>query len=555
MKCYYHTRHIPREHLRLDDPWGKAVENNRLCDTLDEPVISEMQKYHIDIIETRAVWAEIEKEEGVLDFSAVRERVDKIRQAGIGVGIFPWFQHPPAWKKDATRLQCLEHGKESTLISLWDPELLKIYDRLYGALAAEFRDEIDFLYVGVYGDYGEVFFPHGVTHYKFSPPHGHPGLYCGDVLARADWKNYLKAKYRTLPALCTAWAEDVGSFDENLMQFSEKDNIAKRMDLAEWYTGALMHFCEEVCKIVRKYFPDTRAALPIGHRREPLEFGQIKSVVAKIAGKYNMAVRWTSVGEYKTNFALSHICSRRLSSAAKFYGAGYGVEASLYLAKETASPVIFETLSNNASIMHNDPGNIMRAGDVYRRFRAYDECYGFVCDTAVFYPIEAELCVRLDMKKLKEISKGHTTYDESDHDRCEVSDLINLEEFFNAMGEYRKCRDYEICDSRMIDDGYLKTIQNLVILPQTWIPQKTAEKIKQFAQNGGNVAYQQGNPPKILETGEPFQCGTETADLFASKRNDGIFVTECIDRRIVFDAQTDEIRFIMKDAETPSGNH
>ena len=221
MKCYYHTRHIPREHLRLDDPWGKAVENNRLCDTLDEPVISEMQKYHIDIIETRAVWAEIEKEEGVLDFSAVRERVDKIRQAGIGVGIFPWFQHPPAWKKDATRLQCLEHGKESTLISLWDPELLKIYDRLYGALAAEFRDEIDFLYVGVYGDYGEVFFPHGVTHYKFSPPHGHPGLYCGDVLARADWKNYLKAKYRTLPALCTAWAEDIGSFDENLMQFSE----------------------------------------------------------------------------------------------------------------------------------------------------------------------------------------------------------------------------------------------------------------------------------------------------------------------------------------------
>ena len=484
MKCYYHTRHIPREHLRMDDPVGAAVANNALCDVLEEPVISEMKKYDIDIIETRAVWAEIEKEEGVLDFSAVRERVEKIKKAGIGVGIFPWFQHPPAWKKDGTRLKCLEHGKESTIISLWDPQLLEIYDRLYGALAAEFKNDLDFLYVGVYGDFGEVFYPHGVTHYIFSPPHGHPGLFCGDELARKSWREYLERKYKTAEKLGGAWGEDIGSLDDDLMKFSEKDNIEKRLDIARWYTGSLMNFTEEVCRIVRKYFPNVRAALPIGQRREPLEFGQIKSLAAKIAGKYNMAVRWTSVGDFGADFAKSNICSRRLSSAAKFYNAGYGVEASLYLSKETAAPVIFEMLSNNTEIMHNDPGNIMRAGEVYNKFRKYDECYEFVCDTAVYYPLSAELCIRPDMEKLKRISKGHSSYDELDRDRGEASDVINMVKFYDDMASFRACADYEICDEIMISDGFLENVKKLVFMPNTVIPRDTAEKIKEFSQNG-----------------------------------------------------------------------
>lgn len=546
MKCYYHTRHIPREHLRLEDPTGKTVENNFLCDVLEEPVISEMKKYDIDIIETRAVWAEIEKEEGILDFSVVRERVEKIKKAGIGVGIFPWFQHPPAWKKDGTRLKCLEHGKESTLISLWDSQLLEIYDRLYGALAAEFKNDLDFLYVGVYGDFGEVFYPHGVTHYIFSPPHGHPGLFCGDELARKSWRAYLKEKYRTAEKLGCAWNEEINSFDDNLMKFSEHDNIEKRLDIAKWYTDSLMNFTEEVCRIVRKYFPNVRAALPIGQRREPLEFGQIKSRAAKIAGKYNMSVRWTSVGDFGEDFAKSNICSRRLSSAAKFYGAGYGVEASLYLSKETAAPVIFEMLSNNTQIMHNDPGNIMRAGEVYNKFRKYDKCYNFVCDTAVYYPLAAELCIRPDIEKLKQISKGHSAYDELDRDRGRASDIINMPELYDDMARYRECADYGICDEMMIDDGFLKNIKKLVLMPKTVVLGKAAEQIAEFAENGGEVFFAKENPPKILETGEVFECGTGVENLFEQKKKDGVFCTECEETEIEFNPKSGEINFIRR---------
>ena len=191
MKCYYHTRHIPKEHLKLTEPAAQTIITNGLCDVLDEPMSSKMREYKIDIIETRVIWNEIEKEKGILDFSPLKKRIEKIKKGGFGVGVFPWFQHVPDWVDDITRLKCLEHNEESSLISLWDPKTFEAYERLYKALADEFVNDIDFLYVGIYGDFGEVFFPHGVKHYYFSPLHGHTGKWCGDELARADWKNYL----------------------------------------------------------------------------------------------------------------------------------------------------------------------------------------------------------------------------------------------------------------------------------------------------------------------------------------------------------------------------
>lgn len=541
MKCYYHTRHIPKEHLKLSDPTGKVVENNGLCDVLDEPIVSKMQKYKIDIIETRVTWREIEEKEGVLDFTALRNRVEKIKNNGFGVGIFPWFQHVPEWVSGVVRLKCLEHGEEHTLISLWDPKMLQIYDRLYKGLADEFKNEIDFLYVGVYGDFGEVFYPHGVTHYIFSSPHGHPGMYCGDELARADWKNYIINKYKTVEKLNEAWKSSINSFDENLMCFEMSDNIIKRFDFSSWYSGALMNFTEEVCKIVRKYFPNVRAALPIGQRREPIEFGQIKSLVAKIAGKYNMSVRWTSVADFKEKFAYSNICSRRLSSAAKFYNAGYGVEAALFLGEETAGPAIYEMISNRSGIFHNDPGNIIRGGDIYDKCREFDDVIDYITDTAIFYPIETELSSRVTNEAYQSAFKGD--YDDADRFRGKCEDLINMPEFYDKLAELRGYIDYEICDSLMIKDGFLKNMKKLVIMSECKIPLETARWIDEFVKNGGKVFFIGENPPEVLETEELFSCAKAEYSDFG--KFNGRYYTKHEDFISEFNPATNEIRFMV----------
>jgi len=540
MKCYYHTRHIPKEHLKLSDPTAQTIVHNGLCDVLDEPMSSKMKEYKIDVIETRVIWREVEEKEGVIDFSPLKKRIEKIKKGGFSVGVLPWFQHAPDWVDNITRLKCVEHDEEHTVISLWDSKTFEVYERLYKALAEELSEDIDFLYVGIYGDFGEVFYPHGVTHYYFSSPHGHPGMWCGDELARADWKKHLRNKYKTVADLNKAWDSDIKSFDDDLMKFELTDNIIKRYDFAKWYSGCLMEFCDKVCKMVRKYFPDTRIALPIGHRREPLEIGLVKSRAAKIAGKYGMAVRWTSVADFKEKFALSNVCARRLGSAAKFYNAGYGVEAALYLGPETAGPAIYEMISNRSEMFHNDPGNIIRGGDIYEKCRKYDEVIDYITDVAAFYPIESEHCSRVDKKAYLEAFKGD--YEDADRNRGRCEDLINMSEFYDKLAELRGYTDYEICDSGMIEDGFLKNIKKLVIMSECKIPIETVGYITKFAEDGGEVLYIGENSPEILETGEKLPYAKAEYSDFGECN--GKYYTKHKDSVSEFNPETNEIRFI-----------
>lgn len=478
-RVYYHTRHIPIEHLKLDHPYGKKVYDNLLCDSIDSPCVDKLCDYGINIVETRLVWNEMEPEEGKYDFSRLDRDIAKIKSKRLGVGVFPWFQHPPKWYTKGVRLKCPEHGEESTLISLWDTDrLLEIYDRLYGELAKRYRDVIDFLYVGVYSDYGEVCMPLGVSHYKFSPSH-----ICRDSFWDAD-ECAVKSKTEALK------------------------NNNSLMAYAEWYTNCMMDFTDKVCAIVRKHFPTTRAALPIGCVGEKLCNGQIKSRSAQIAAKYNITARWTGWcldGE----FELSHIGTRRISTAANFYKADFGLETPLYLSEETASHALFEVLSNNTTIIHNDPGNIFRAYDVYKPLRDYTVSIPFECDKAVFYPLEGEQLGKIDF------------YDEYRH-QC---------------AKLRRHCDFEVTDSRMIKDGY---INDLIFTPNVPLLSETAELIKKI---GLNAIYCEDAPPIIIETGEKFYYGTAIKDYSYLGKWDGCYITKRKDCSVIFDTNNKTITY------------
>jgi len=474
-RMYYHSRCIPLESMRVELPVAKQCYENMLTRTLTDECLPKLKEYGIEIIELRCVWSEIEQEEGVFDLSRIRNDIKILKGNGIGVGIFPWFQYPPAWVQDITMLKCVVHGTENTLMSLWDKKTLAAYDRLYAMLARELGEDIDFIYAGIYGDFGEVCTVDVTKHYHFMSMENHKCLWCGDDLARADYKNHLMGKYETVEALNKAWGTDVQSFDDDLM--ATQGNVIMKLDFARWYVDSMMEFADQVCAIIRKHFPHVRIGLPIGHPDEHIEAQNVKSQAAKIAAKYNMCARWTGL-MLRGDFARNHILTRRVSTAAKFYGAEFGLEASLILNRETALDAIYETLSNNATLLHNDPGNILRAEEIYSQFKQMDIEEPFTSDLAIFYPVEAEQCKLLDVQK-----------------------------FYEEMGSFRKRCDYEIADSYMIKDGYLKTIKSLLLTKNTILTRETLSDLENWVRDGGVVYVVRDCEPTILETGEKATVG------------------------------------------------
>lgn len=496
---HYHTRHIPEEHLNLDIPMGKGVKENGLCDVLTEPYVRAMKDYGIDVIETRLVWWELEKVKGIYDYSRLERDMDLIERNGFKIGVFPWFQYPPGWENKLVRAKCLEHESECSIPSLWDKNLLVEYDKLYKDLSVKFGDRIKFLYLCIYGDYGEVTFPMGENrHYKFSSPHIHSGFWCGDPLARKSFKEYLIHKYNTISELNKSWKTGFSSFEADLMPLSpfEKNNLFQRMDFMDWYTGSLMTFTDNVCKIARKYFPKTELGLPIGMPNENLGAGQIKSIAVKIAAKYGIVARWTGLA-YLGEFALSNVLDRRVSSAARFYGCKFGFEAALKLYKDNALNAIYEILTNSTYILHNDPGNILRAEGIYEKYKNLLKNLPVKCDISVYYPVEAEMCNYADKDSV-----------------------------YHEFQELRGYCDYEITDSYMIKDGFLETTKELVLPDYCLIPLKTAEIIREWVKRGGKVWYQKGKEPKIMENSQLFNVGEGILGWDHFGKKDGCYYTD-----------------------------
>ena len=360
-------------------------------------------------------------------------------------------------------MRCLEHGESSTILSSWDRQTLDVYDRLYGELAGRMRDRLSFLYAGITGDFGEVCYPAGVNHYLFSPPHNHPGFWCGDSMARRSFADYLSKKYGQITKLNESWRTSFASWQDDLapnLPFTN-NSLCRRYDFACWYADSLLKFTDDVCAIVRRHFPKTKIGIPLGLPNESLVVGQIKSRAVKIASKYNMLARWTGVA-CLGSFGKSNILAKRFSSAARFYGTSFGTEAALTLSKENAANGLYESLANGAEIIHDDPENILRASEIHARLRPRLFVSNPVSGAAVLYPL---------LNELLEI------------------DNFELKFFLQACDKLRNNFDYEICDHYMIDDGFLEKISDLLVIVPIYVTGRTRERLISFVSNGGRVRF------------------------------------------------------------------
>ena len=467
MKKYpaFHSRHIPYEYLNFETETGQVVRENGLCDVTDAETLQKLAALGVSVIETRLVWWAMEPRPGVFDFSRLERDLDKIEKGGLKGGVFPWFQHPPTWydpdKKQHTRFRCLEHDKSSTILSHWDPQTLEVYDRLYGELAHRFGERLAFLYAGISGDFGEVCYPSGVNHYLFSPPHNHQGFWCGDSLARQSFRLQIQKKYGQIKTLNEAWETSFDNWQDDLMPKLPISNhcLARRFDFAQWYVDSLMNFTDKACQIVARHFPNTKVGIPLGFPCESLVVGQIKSQAVKIAARYNMAARWTGMA-YLGSFGRSNVLARRFSSASHFYKTPFATEAALKLTRENAANGLYESLANEAAIIHDDPENIFRAQEVHAQLRPGLFLSPPCTSVALLYPLLDEL--------------------------LEI-DAFDLDPFIDKADILRREFDYEICDHCMIDDGFLDCISDIVIVLSVHVPDTSARKLQAFTRNGGHV--------------------------------------------------------------------
>ena len=452
-----HSRHIPAEHLALND-FAKRVRTDSHATCLDPDKVGDFPRWGVDTIELRLVWWALEKERGTLDWSRFDRDLGRVEAAGMKGGLMCWFFFPPDWCKDGVRFRCTRHGRDANMLSPWDPDAVKAADRIYGAAADRYGKRIDFVYTMSCGDYGESMFPCGVGHYKFSSPHTHPGVcWAGDRLARAAW-----AKISPVPV------EDV---------LAGKADRATKLRYVDFCQERVAGYTAEIFGVVRRRFPWARYGHPIGGLEEVCGNSRSLTIKRLCEVSTNITVRWTSLGGWH-DFGLSNVRARRLSSACRFYGCAFGEELShpMVLTNEIlCAHASYEVVANCATMIHNDYLPMKLCGDEAVRKLGGMTVSPPETDVAMLWP-DVDLALQA------------VACEEDPHAREQPAWIF----FYNlALAKARKMRmhtDYEVCDTRMIRDGFLDKMKIRKLVSFGCIPPETDAALAGFRARGGEVS-------------------------------------------------------------------
>src|SRR6185312_3828014 len=99
--------------------------------------------------------------------------------------------------KRCTLRKCLEHGKETNYLSIFDPKTIEFYDHFYKALHDHFGDKIDSVYACILGPYGEGNYPLKVPDF-INIGHCHEGYWCGDDFAFKAFRAAMETKFHSI---------------------------------------------------------------------------------------------------------------------------------------------------------------------------------------------------------------------------------------------------------------------------------------------------------------------------------------------------------------------
>ena len=467
----FHTRCIPRDTLVDGHPVSRAILDNGLCDTFSDSSLRFLKDLGVSVVEARAVWAMLERKRDDWDWSYLQRCREACDRHGLELGLFAWPQHPPHWfleDCDIPRLRCLEHDRDAWALSYWDPRTADVLGRFYHELAGQFGRSPALVYVGSAGCFGEPQYPQGVSHYHFfANTHNHVGFWCGDSLARRDFARSMIHQHGSLDAVSRAWDRPLNA-ETDLCLPASIECPRMWIDFARWYTDRLTGFVDTICAAAEAAFPDTPRMMPVGTRGEPLAVGQDKWRIARVAAAHGMACRWTGCGDYE-DFARTHVDARRLSSACRLVGCGFGTESALYISLENGLNCIYEQIANGAVVVHDDPGNFRRNREAYATCRPLFRGQPPRTRIACFY------------SKLQQyFNPGYV--DEFYAEQC---------------ARLRRRADFEILDEDMITESGLKNLDLLISFGGWVTGAEPCATVRQWVDGGGCLIEHPGGSVSV----------------------------------------------------------
>lgn len=422
---------------------------------------------------------------GVWDFHRQDTDLRLVRSYGLDWCYFPRFAFPPPWYAKEipfTRMMCLEHQRSVEAFSPWEPKFATFVSRGFQSLAEKYgsrsnsAQNLDALYLGIHGDYGEAGLPVGARlavpgqreewEKRFGNLHNHIGWWCADPLARASFRESMLRKYGDLDILNAAWKTRFGKPDEITYPSGPIDGSRRRwLDYVHWYLESVAQMAEMVCQNARRAFPRTPMMLPLGFADENPRSGADISLLVKIAAQQRVDVRSTH-GGFKPFAQNQATMLGRIASACRFYNAQLWTESPGRITPEQQIGRIFAAASLGCKGYFDWADNIPTSRDIYYRYGRYLKVSQPIVDVAMFYPTTSQL-LQPSLGYLPTFEKGCT----------DIRDVLN----------------YDIVDERMINDGVLNRYRLLVMWEGPVIEANTLAKIREWVQAGGVlVAYDFG---------------------------------------------------------------
>ena len=438
-------------------------------------------------VESYVTWETVERAaEGKWDWSAWDRQVKILRDndlkwvpfiiLGPAYSVPDWFRKGP----EHVSCYCLDHNEDGLIESLWNPNLRPRVERFLKAFAEHYKDDMDViesLLFGIEGNFGEAIYPVLGGGWTFSIPgehHTHPGFWCGDKYAEADFPRFLRDKYGVVQSLNRAWKTDYAKFEDiklprgqeeiNNLRYNS-DTMRPWLDFSEWYIGSMTELADYWLSTARKIFPKTEMYLCTGGH-EPVEHGSDFGAQCKAAAKYKAGVRITNeASDYATNFYLT----RHVASAGKFYGAYFGFEPAGPEDERGIVARIYNAAASGANQLHDYNNNITNAErtmDIQRDHIKYLKKSEPVVNVAVWYP-----SANMRVKGSRSLSALHY-----------------------AVTKLRDYTDFDEIDDNMIADGALDKYKMLVIVEGNIMEDATCDRIVKWMSRGGTlISYDGGD--------------------------------------------------------------
>ena len=432
-------------------------------------------------IESYVTWETCERAgEGQWDWSAWDKTVKALKDNGLKwvpfIILSPAYSTPNWFRagKEHFPCRCLEHGTDSKVESLWNPNLPKWIDRFIGEFSKRYKDTgvIESVLLGIQGDFGEAIYSVWGGGWTFNVPgeyHNHAGYWCDDPYALADFREFVQKRYKTVEGINKAWGTDFKTLEgvdfpgrkDELTAFQQKvdsgDSGARRrwIDFIDWYRAAMTDWSDWWMATTRKHFPKTSIYLCTGGDAEP-HHGSNFAEQSRVAAKHDAGVRITNeASDYAANFAIT----RWVASAGKHYGAYYGFEPAGAEDEKGIVARIYNATASGANQLHDYAPNVTQSQERMDAQREHLK-YLFhvkepVVPVALWYP--------------------------------NVSLTLKWGGYIQKAAELRDYTDFDYIDETMLRTGALDRYKVLVVIHGPVMETSDARLIAKWIQKGGRM--------------------------------------------------------------------